>query len=326
MTAEVDPNQPIGRLDLISMRTSRVIVGLIFVAAAVVALIIVVGDDPTRSAAINRLPSNDEASSTGVVSESHVTNELVKKVDESQLIGPEPQSTDLEQAEVKDDTALLDCIDAAAELEELRADAEQEIPDSYTLLFNHLELPESQKHKLTSLLVEFRVARTYTSCKQGIEIDPQNRSDMIEAIIGPTKVARFLSLEQNMYEYSEIKFVDCVLNNNGSSLTGAQRDRLFEIIVEIAARKEKLPGSGAERHSIEYLEYQLAELNERTRLFLEQVASELSAEQVGYLFDEYQRISYQQADALERQKRARLDPKRNPLPTYFPARRCIARK
>ena len=149
---------------------------------------------------------------------------------------------------------------------------------------------------------------------------------MIEAIIGPQKLARFLSLEQNMYEYGEIKFVDCVLNNNDSSLTNAQRDKLFKIIVEIAAREEKLPGADAERRSIEHLEYRLAELNERTRLFLELAASELSAEQFGYLFDEYQRISYRQADALERQKRARLDPTQEPLPLYYPARSCSSRK
>ena len=149
---------------------------------------------------------------------------------------------------------------------------------------------------------------------------------MIEAVIGPEKLARFLSLEQNMYEYGEIRFVDCVLQNNDSSLTDDQRDKLFEIIVEIAAREAKLPGADAERRSIEGLEYRLAELNERTRLFLELAASELSAEQFGYLFDEYQRHSYRQADALERQKRARPDPNQESMLLHYPARSCTPRK
>jgi hypothetical protein len=225
-----------------------------------------------------------------------------------------------------DDTASMNCIDPAAELESLRDDAEQMVPDNYSLLFEHLELTQSEKVELSSLLVELQVAGTYTSCKQGIEIKPQDRSDRIGAIIGPKKLARFLSLEKNMYEYGEIKFLECVLGNNDSSLTDAQRDSLFEIIVEVAAREQKLPGSGAERNSIEFLEYRLAELNERNRLFLERFASELSAEQVGHLFDEYQRISYQQADALERQKRARLEPNHEHLPFYYPARKCVPRE
>ena len=112
------------------------------------------------------------------------------------------------------------------------------------MLFRHLELPESEKLELTSLLVEFSIAGTYTGCQQGVEIDPQERSDKIEAIVGAQKLSRFLSLEEKMYEYGEIHFVDCVLNNNGSSLTDAQQDRLFEIIVEIAAREKKLPRFG----------------------------------------------------------------------------------
>ena len=308
------------------MRHSRIFVGLILVVAAVVILTVVVGGDSIRSTGSNRLHSNDEASPSGAMSESHVMSKLAEDVDRSQPTGPDVQSSNVEQAKVEDDAVSSGCVDAAAELEQLRDDAEQWIPNTYSLMFNHLELTQSEKQDLSSLLAEFSAAGTYTACKEGIKIDPQNRSDMIEAIIGPTKLARFLSLEQHRYEYGEINFVDCVLNNNGSSLTDAQRDSLFEIIVEIAAREEKLPGSGAERESIEYLEYHLAELNERTRLFLERVGSELSAEQLGHLFNEYQRISYRQADSLERQKRARLDPNQEPLPWYYPARSCEPRK
>lgn len=308
------------------MRHSRIFVGLILVAAATVILTVVVGGDSERSTDSNRLTSSKESSSSGVIPERHEANELAGEVDKLRLTEAESQSSELEQAEVEDDTASSDCIDAAADLERLRDDAEQEIPKDYSLLFNHLELTQSEKQELSSLLVELRVASTYTPCKQGTKAHPQDRSEMIEAIIGPQKLARFLSLNQNMYEYGEIKFVDCVLNNNESPLTDAQRDRLFEIIVEIAAREEKLPGADAERRSIEYLEYRLAELNERTRLFLELAASELSAEQFGYLFDEYQRLSYRQADALERQKRARLDPNQDPLPLHYPARSCAPRK
>lgn len=295
-------------------------------AGAAVTLTVVVGGDPVWSTASNGLTSNEEPNSGGVTLESHVAIALVEDVDKVQSTRPESQSPDSELVEVEGDIASLGCVDGTAELEKLREDAAKEIPNDYSLLFNHLELTQSEERELSSLLAEFRVATTHTPCRQGTKVDSRARSNRIEAIIGPQKVARFLSLEQNMYEYGEIKFVDCVLNNNDSSLTDTQRDKLFEIIVEIAAREEKLPGADVERRSIEYLEYQLAESNERTRLFLELAASVLTAEQVRYLFDEYQRLSYRQADSLEREKRARLDPNREPLPLHYPARSCASRK
>ncbi len=46
----------------------------------------------------------------------------------------------------------------------------------------------------------------------------------------------------------------------------------------------------------------------------------LSAEQVGYWFEQYQRDSYRRADALERQKKARADDNAEDLPLHYPGR------
>jgi hypothetical protein len=108
-------------------------------------------------------------------------------------------------------------------------------------------------------------------------------------------------------------------------MTEAERNRVLKILIDIRERELALPGADAERGSIESLEYRLAEMDERDRLFFEQAASELSTGQVGYLFEEYQRNSYLRADGLERQKRARADANADVLPLHYPARSCSLR-
>ncbi len=46
----------------------------------------------------------------------------------------------------------------------------------------------------------------------------------------------------------------------------------------------------------------------------------ISAEQVEYWFEQYQRDSYRRADALERQKKARADDNAEDLPLHYPGR------
>jgi hypothetical protein len=105
-------------------------------------------------------------------------------------------------------------------------------------------------------------------------------------------------------------------------MTDAERNKVLQILIDIRERELALPGADAARGSIESLEYRLAEIDERERLFFEQVASQLSAEQVGYLFEQYQRDSYLRADALERQRRARADENAEVLPLHYPVRSC----
>lgn len=308
------------------MKQSRVKVGLTIVLGAMAALAVAVGVALLKSSGSTNNSPHDTVTPGDSIAGRHEINELTKNDDASKPGATVPQPSDPEQEAIEDDTTAIDCIDEAANMQRVRAHVEQEVVRTYSLLFDHLGVTQSEKDRLTSLLAENQVARTHTTCKKGTTIDPQDRADSIEAIIGREKLARFLALEQHIYEYSEISYIDCVLDNSNRALTDVQRERLFEIIVGIAARKEVLPGADAERGSIQYLEYRLAEMNERTRLFLELAASELSTEQVGYLFDTYQRVSYQQADALERQKRARVDASQEPRPLYYPARSCMPRR
>lgn len=103
-------------------------------------------------------------------------------------------------------------------------------------------------------------------------------------------------------------------------MTALQRDRMLEILIEIQDQDLVVPGADAERGSIERLEYQLAKMDERERLVFEQATGVLSAEQVEYLFDWYQRDSYRRADALERQKKVRADDNPDGPPLHYPGR------
>jgi hypothetical protein len=223
---------------------------------------------------------------------------------------------------VADYIPLVECGDEETVAKRLRERGIREVTKVYSLLFDSLDLVQHERNALLSLLVDVRVAETHTDCKQGRKIDPQVRSDQIAAIIGDTKLEQFLSLEQHLGSYAEVAFVNCVLEKHDRPMTDAERNKVLQLVIGIWERELALPRADAARGSIEYLEYRLAEIDERERLFFEQVASQLSAEQVGYLFEQYQRDSYFRADALERQRRARADENAEVLPLHFPVRSC----
>jgi hypothetical protein len=250
-------------------------------------------------------------------------------VDESAAAFEPPQSLRLdrnpavpERVVDVDNIPPVECDDEETISKRLRERGIREVTKVYSLLFDSLDLAQNERNALVSLLVDLRVAGTHTDCKRGRKIDPQVRSDQVAAIIGDTKLEQFLSLEQHLGSYAEVAFVNCVLEKHDRPMTDAERNEVLQILIDIRERELALPGADAARGSVESLEYRLAEIDERERLFFEQVASQLSAEQVGYLFEQYQRDSYFRADALERQRRARADENAEVLPLHYPARSC----
>lgn len=202
----------------------------------------------------------------------------------------------------------------------VREEATRDVPKLYSLLLENLDLTPSEKDALLALLIEDRIASTTTPYSRGIDIDEQDRAKRIEDIIGEPKLQQFLALERNLGSYAEVQYVESNLQQNANPITESQRDRMLEILIDVQNLELTLPGADAERGSIEYLEYRLAQIDERERLFIEQAASVLSAEQLRYLFERYQRMSYQRADALETQKKARADDNTEDPPLWYPAR------
>ena len=202
----------------------------------------------------------------------------------------------------------------------VREYAMREAPRRYSLIIERLDLTPSERDALLALLIEDWIASTKTRYSSGEAMDEQERSDRIAAIIGDTKLQKLLALERNLGQYAEVLYIQDVLKKHEVPMTAAQRDRMLEILIEIQNQDLAVPGSDAERGSIERLENQLAKIDERERLVFEQAASVLSAEQVGYLFEWYQRDSYRRTDALERQKKARANDSADDLPLYYPVR------
>ena len=72
------------------------------------------------------------------------------------------------------------------------------LSELYALLLERLDLTPSERDALISLLVEIRVAATHSACVRGINIDQQDRSDRITAIIGHRKLEQLLALAKNL--------------------------------------------------------------------------------------------------------------------------------
>jgi len=307
------------------MRWAMIAVSATSLAAAVAIVALVVDTDSPHSGSVDDLIPDKLSPSLDVPSETTFVEESAASFDPPQSIGHGENSAVTERVTDEDHTLSVKCDDEETVTKRMREREIREVNNVYSLPFDHLELAQSERNALLSLLVDLRVAQTHTPCKRGKKIDPQSRSDRIAAIIGHTKLEQFLLLEKNLQSYYEVAFVDCVLQKHDLPMTEAERNGVLRILIDIRERELALPGADAERGSIESLEYRLAEIDERDRLFFEQAASELSTEQVGYLFEEYQRNSYLRADALERQIRARADANADVLPLHYPARSCSLR-
>ena len=190
---------------------------------------------------------------------------------------------------------------------------------TYSLLLEHLGLTPIEKDALLSLLIEYRIAGMWTPYKDGKTIDMEERSKGIAAIIGDIKLEQFLALERNLNSYWEVQKIGSLLGQNSVPITDTQRDELLKILIETHDQEAK-PPSGVERDSIEYLEYRLIQMDEYERHVLELAPSVLSTMQVVYLHDQYQYLSYNRTDSLERQRKQQADDTTEPPPCcWYPA-------
>lgn len=218
-------------------------------------------------------------------------------------------------AEIDEETARKIAEDEAF----IREEATRSVSEAYSLLFDHLELDSREKDDLFSLLVEDYIASTWTEYKRGETIDKEDQSKRIAAIIGEDKLQEFRALEQNIGSYWEVQKISSLFERNGVPITGTQRDKLLTILIETKSQNKPKPPLDAERRSIEYLEYRLSQMDEYQRHVLELAPSVLSPEQVVLLFEQYQYMSYQRADALELQKQRRADHPTEDHPLAYPA-------
>lgn len=296
------------------MRRATFVLGLTSsaVALALVALVYSIGS--------HRSPSSTVEPRRGEAKQAQQTSSIDAEVHNSTAVVEPPRASDGYQkptvTEALSDTGFLD----EDTRKMVREGATRDVPKLYSLLLENLDLAPSEKDALLALLIEDRIASTTTPYSRGKDIDEQDRAKRIGDIIGERKLQQFLALERNLGSYAEVQYIEAVLQQNAIPITEAQRYRMLEILIDVQNQELTLPGADAERGSIEYLEYRLAEMDERQRLVLEQAASVLSAEQVRYMFERNQQLSYQRADALEAQQKARADESTEDLPLWYPAR------
>lgn len=211
--------------------------------------------------------------------------------------------------------------ETAASREEVKEEVTRYVHDVYTLLTRDLDLTSSQQDALLSLLIEAEIAATRTAYSSGEGLDEQELSNRIAAIIGDSKLQKFLELNRNRAEYAELQKVQSLLEQNGVPLTDPQVDGLLKILVDVRRQVDtKLPAD-ENRGPMESLQLRLDRMDLYERLVVELAPSVLKAKQVEYLFERYQALSYRRAYVLEFQKKARADdPANENIPPYYPPR------
>ena len=181
-----------------------------------------------------------------------------------------------------------------------------EVQLTYGLLLEHLGLTAQEKDALLSLLIDMRVeGGTFVS--HGKVIFPgrtqseDERLNRIAAVIGDAKLQQFLELERDLRSYVEVGRLGAVLEYDGAPLTDAQRDGLFKIVADVRHHESK-PAVNFDPFSIASLEDELARRSEFERHVVELVPSVLAPNQVVYLDEQYQALSYKRTTDLERDK------------------------
>lgn len=171
----------------------------------------------------------------------------------------------------------------------------------YSPLIAELGLTPREEKALISLLIEDRIAATWTPYKDGEPWTREERADKIVAIIGDAGLQEFQALvDRKLPAYGRMLNVKDLLQHYDVPLTDSQHDGLLKILIRVQEQYGTRPPSGVGQ---ERLENTLAHLDEFQRHVLELAPSVLSAEQVRYLFEQYQHMSYERAAALERQTR-----------------------
>jgi hypothetical protein len=215
--------------------------------------------------------------------------------------------------------------DEATILADLRKRAIQDLRQSYSLLFDDLELTPQERDDLVAVLVELQVESAWSGGpdgefqKRGRTIGPQERHDRIAAAIGDKKLDEFLVLEVNGPAYWEAQQIASLLRRKQVPLTETQRDRMFEIVVEVRDRYSPREAD-VDPRSLEYLEQQIEQMDDFDRHIIELAPSVLSATQVAFLSDEYQWMSQQRINAVEMQTKRRAERPDSDVGTFLPDR------
>lgn len=307
------------------MRRETFISGVASSAVAVALVALVYGIDSRRS-------SSTVEPSLGEAGQAQQTSTATELNESTVVVPPRPSDGTPSQTvtEAPSDTGFGDESAARAtprgrrtplddentHREAWREEATQAVRDSYALLLEDLDLTAREKDALLALLIEIQVAGATTPYTHGRSMNEHERSDRIATIIGDGKLQEFLALERSVAAYAEVQKIGAVLRQNDAPLTGTQREGLLKILVQM---RDEYPAPALD-NSIESLERALAQKDEYQRHVTELAPSVLSPNQVTYMFEQYQYMSYQRATALEVQKQWRADhPGEEGLPLFRPA-------
>lgn len=199
-------------------------------------------------------------------------------------------------------------LDEATQREQDRKSALNNVVIGYWLLLEDLDLPKQDALDLIALLADMQTEQGWTSYQRGRTIGEQERSDRISAVIGPEKLEQFLALEKNGQAYSETYEIALLLQRRGVPTTAAQRDGVFEILVEVRDRYPSTrPPADLDQNSDEYIAHVLTQYDEFDRHVVELAPSLLSATQVGHLFEAYDYMSRERIADVAMQKKWRLE-------------------
>lgn len=189
----------------------------------------------------------------------------------------------------------------------------RELRSVYALLLEDLALGKEKKEALMTWLMEQRTNRS----AGGRNTTAQNeRSTKIAGIIGYSKLQEFLALESNIRAYTELHTVGNLLRQNGAPLTADQRTGLLQILSKTKASTSA--SSDAGRGTVEFLEQKIDARDEYERHVLELAPSVLKSKQVQYLFEHYQYLSDNRANAIEMQKKQRFEHPGEKIPSWYP--------
>jgi hypothetical protein len=208
-----------------------------------------------------------------------------------------------------------------ADLTSLREEATKDVLVAGSLMFKHLGLTESEKSALTDFLVEVWMSSTWMRNYNPEPIEEGDRRAGIAAIIGDAKLEQLLNLESNGAEYREAGRIALLLQTNDVPLPDTQQDQILDILIQVRGRHQAFVEPNAQDATIEFVESQMATMDEYERLVLELAPSALSTRQLELLFDRYQAFSYRRAKILEMQKKSRAnDTAEDDFPLVYPAR------
>ncbi|HEX7237541.1 MAG TPA: hypothetical protein VF405_11305 [Gammaproteobacteria bacterium] len=198
-------------------------------------------------------------------------------------------------------------LDEATQREQNRKLALNEVVIGYWLLLEDLALPKQDALDLIALLADMQTEQMWTGYQRGRTIGEEERWERISAIIGTEKTELFLTLEQHGREYWETYQIALLMQRRGVPTTEAQRDAVFDMLVDVHERYPSTRTAELDTHSEEWIDEVLRQLDDTDRHVVEMAPSVLSPTQVAYLSRAYDHMSRERLDDLEWQKKMKID-------------------